>query len=821
MADHAYFIDSGGNTVRVPLAEAGEKSQLGWVPASQKQVDDLHLQEQYGGGGQQIAAGAEAAADALTFGLSSHVERAFGATKEGIKGRAEADPNAHGAGAVIGTVGPMLVGDEAGALGAVGEGAEAAGAGTLALKTAASISAPSLITKAGKGVAGVVESALPEATSTLGKLAVKGLSHAAGGAAEGALWSGGHVVHEAALGDPNLTAQSAISEIGLGTLLGGGIGGTLGTLGELAKMAPGAGTTKLGDKLSGWLEDFEGDRNIKATGANASDIKQALKGMSKEDLNSVSLDARKMGLVDTFTTPSSALEKSGEAMDASGQKMGGMLDAADASGATPKPIEDITARIRKEVLEPLEESTSSHNEAAASSVKKSLAKYEERFASMGDESVGFRGLHDLRMDLDTEARGFKGLLDPTSSATKSAYNDMRRIVSDEISKGIDDAGLDSAAWKAANREYRVAATINKFADAAQTRAHGNNMVSPTELLSGAAGLVHGGPLGAAVMGAATGVARRFASGALGTAAKGIRGFLDSGAAEQLAGKTSEAISAARQAGQDTLTAAATSAPESVAAMSVLQAANNRVTSKISKAAEALIKGDAVSIHPVIAGAAAAAHASFESRAAQITSLAATPETMLNGLQQSSADIHEHAPQTSQALQTAQTRVIQSLSQSMPKPVKTGPLGPTIKPSKTDIAKWNVKYDVAQHPLSVLDKASKGTLTPDAVAFLKASYPALHAHMAESLMSAAASHRGAVPYRNKAMLSMLVGQPLDGTLSGKSIAANQLAYALPSKKEDAGGGRARTSQTGLGKLNLGGAMRLPGSAAESRMRGSKY
>jgi hypothetical protein len=51
---------------------------------------------------------------------------------------------------------------------------------------------------------------------------------AAGSAVEGALFVAGNVVKEAALGDPDLTAEMALAEIGTGAAIGGVIGGVLG-----------------------------------------------------------------------------------------------------------------------------------------------------------------------------------------------------------------------------------------------------------------------------------------------------------------------------------------------------------------------------------------------------------------------------------------------------------------------------------------------------------------------------------------------------------------------------------------------------------------
>lgn len=802
-----YLLDQDGQVVKVAAGDAQALVDAGYLPASEQQIHDTRLQEKYGGFGQQLKTGAEGAAQAVTLGASDYLEQAAGVSPEDIAAREEANPISHGIGTAVGTIAPLIA--------TAGGSAAVEGAG--ALRGAASLTAPSLLARAGRGVTAAVEGVLPEATTTLGKMATKALAGAAGAGLEGAAYGAGHVVHEAALGDPNLTAQSALAEVGLSALLGGGIGGGVGALSQLAK---GVGGGRMGEKLSGWLEDFEGERNAKAVGAIQSDINQALKRTSKENLNSMMREARDMGLVDTFTTPGAALEKAEAAMESSGKKMGDILEAADASGAAPKPIEDIAARVRKEVLESLEDNPLEKN--TASSLRQILEGEEERFASQADTSIGFKQLHGLRRELDAKLYGLKGAADPDSTSLKAALHDMRGIVSDEINQGMESSGLGSNAWRAANREHSVAATVAKFAEKGLTRAHGNNMVSPTELLSAAAGLIHGGPMGAAAMGAATAVARRFASGALGTAARGMRGYLESGAAKEVAGNTAEAIATARQAGADTLTQAATNQPESVAALSVLHEANQRVAAKLDKAADALVKGADVAAHLASPGAAEATHAAFEKRAERVNQLAATPEGMLAAMERATGDMHEHAPQAAQAAQVALTRAVSMLHATLPKPKKLGPMGPTLKPTKSAVAKWSRLHAALERPMSLLRHAHEGTLTPDMVDAVRTAYPALHARMVESVLSAAADGKGTTPYRTKLMLGILVGQPVDGTASGQAIAANQAAYSLPSQKsgEDMTGPGAmgKTNQSGLNKLNLASAARLPGQASAARTRG---
>lgn len=228
MADQ-FFIDSSGEVVPVPADQAAGAAQLGWVPASPKQVSDYQLEQKYGTPGQGAIAFGEHAASAATMGLSDVAERALRvSTPEAMAGREKANPVASGAGTAVGVVAPLIA-----TMGA--SAPEAAGP----LARAAELSAPSLIAKVGGATTDAVRAALPVGETAIGRIAARAASSGAGSAIEGAAYGLGQVVHEEALGDPDLTAQRALATVGLSAALGGGmgfaLGGAEGALPEVAR----------------------------------------------------------------------------------------------------------------------------------------------------------------------------------------------------------------------------------------------------------------------------------------------------------------------------------------------------------------------------------------------------------------------------------------------------------------------------------------------------------------------------------------------------------------------------------------------------------
>lgn len=195
----------------------------GYRQATPQEVTSWQAEQKYGSPLETAKAAGEGALSALTFGAGPKIEQAFGAKQEDIAGRKEAHPIAHAAGEMGGVAAGLLV-------------------------PGGQFTAPGAIAKAGRGAAEAVGAA------KMAGVAGRVLPAVASAATEGALYGGEDVVERHFLGDPNLTAEKAIAEIGLsalipGALVGGGklIGEALRPLGDklIAKGAQAAETKAL------------------------------------------------------------------------------------------------------------------------------------------------------------------------------------------------------------------------------------------------------------------------------------------------------------------------------------------------------------------------------------------------------------------------------------------------------------------------------------------------------------------------------------------------------------------------------------------------
>lgn len=168
--------------------------------------------------------------------------------QEGLREVQQRNPGMSIAGEVAGGVGALL--GTGGASAVVGAPARLAiKAGESAVRGAGMLAA-----KTGSAVAEKV------AANVLTKAGVAGL-------AEGALLGVGQTVSEAALGDPELTVQKALGNVGMGALFGGGLnlagrgvleGVKFGTLKGISAAAKSEGIPKTAREFAGWLGEKYG-----------------------------------------------------------------------------------------------------------------------------------------------------------------------------------------------------------------------------------------------------------------------------------------------------------------------------------------------------------------------------------------------------------------------------------------------------------------------------------------------------------------------------------------------------------------------------------
>lgn len=838
----AYFVDEKG-PYAVPDTGADAELRAGAQPATPEQIAEFQAADTraktFGTTGQAILAGGEAAARALTLGLSTGLERAAGISPESIQAREDVNPVASGIGTVAGIAAPLVLsgGTSLGAQGLKG-----------AVSGAAELSAPSIIARAGRGVVGALEGTgalgLPEASGLAGQIARKAVAEGLGSFVEGTAYGLGEVVHEAALGNPDLTAQSALGTVGVSALLGGVAGGVLGGAsaagrGVLDHIAP-SGAKGVDDKVAAWLKDFEGERGLKAAGGIQGDIQKLERTHGPEGARTIGREMGDLGLVSRFSTPAKTAERAAALKAEVGPEITQVLKNADVL-ATPATMADFGAivdRVRKSTLADLKKNPGLAS--AAVQFDEYLTRYEQAQASVfatkaqrayalgmpKAQVAAFRNkielesLHEIRRQIDDVIPWGK---EPMEKAYARALRDFRSAVSREIEDTVQRVGGASDVWKVANRKYTVASVASDLARKGMQRATGNNPIPLTSILGALGGGAALGSLpGGLAVGAASYALRQFGSGVANTAARDARKMLSS--SPQIGASAQSMLSAASPATRALPFAAvpqiaASMAPdtEKTEALASLERTGATVSRKLDTLASTLVRAGVKAANvgraEIEAGIASEfaqkSPPNFAKQAEQIRTLASDPAAMMQSLDELTDDLHEHAPDTAQAIGLAHVRGIHFLESKLPKPPPRTPLGPKWEPSASQIAKFNRYFVAVDEPLSIVKQAAAGTLTPEGVEAVRTVYPDLYADMQTRIVEALTKHPN-VPAPQRMMLSMLLGMDVDGSIG--QLAANQATYQAPSQKPGLGTPR---GDPGAGALDMAKRSETPAQRAASR------
>lgn len=218
------MYDEAMNPVMVNAKDVQHNLQAGFTLPTPEEISQYHNEKNYGSLGQQVITGVEGAAEAATFGGSTAVERALGVSPEGIQGRREANPISHGLGQTAGLIGTSLIGVGEGAL---LEKAGEAGARALAPAAAETFGTAKALQAAKSAGVGIEEAMQAhKAAQAAAPFLAKVGSSAANQAIQFGLMQSGDEVSKMFSGapgyeNPGTAAETALTNIGLSTLLGG------------------------------------------------------------------------------------------------------------------------------------------------------------------------------------------------------------------------------------------------------------------------------------------------------------------------------------------------------------------------------------------------------------------------------------------------------------------------------------------------------------------------------------------------------------------------------------------------------------------------
>lgn len=417
-----------------------------------QEIQQEHLEDKYGGMGQQAITALEGAADVATFGAATGISQGLGlTTAEDQAARREINP------------GSRLVGE-------IG--------GLAATSFIPGVGAANVLGKAGSAAAMATEQAITQGVArSAGQRLMAGIgSQAVRGAVESTLFQGGEEVSRAFIEDPVQVAESAAAHLGLAFVMGGMFGGALGAASEGLK------------GLSPAIEGLQERAGAKALGFTKGQIKKLKGGQDEAKEIARTLMDAEIESGEKIFTPLAGAEDLAAGVEklrvSAGNRMGKVYEALDSNGApSVKPIElasKIDEQLGKFWRSPINKGESNQLENILESV-----------LIRGDEALTFRDAQLLKEEIRKVAYpNGKSPLEPTPRI--QIAQDAYRIVNKEIDLAVDSAAKelgDGSLLKQlqlARKEYGAAKKAGKAIADRISSEQGNKLFGLTDTIAGTA-----------------------------------------------------------------------------------------------------------------------------------------------------------------------------------------------------------------------------------------------------------------------------------------------------------------------------------------------
>ncbi len=574
-------------------------------------------------------------------------------------------------------------------------------------------------------------------------VASKIVTQLARGAAEGATYGASNVANDAVTGDPSLVAQHALSEIGTSALWGAGISGALG-LGSVA-IPKGVSTAKsaLGS-LSDSLGLTPAMKALKNAGTEAyANVSSAFSGIPKDKI------------IEAIQN----IGKEPEALD----PIGFAKDLQDLHNSTEAAL--------KEAVNDYDNLTPQTQEA----ISKYITSVDSTRAT-GDYAKQFmykNAAGELKVDPGKVENFLKNTNTARGAKAASIYADYVSNTSNLMDSIEHEYSLGSSPVDPDLNSVRNLVEKNKGVLENQ-----QDSVLAAKLAQQGAG-----------------------SGGLGEAAGvGVAGHLLG-----LPGPLIGAITGTLEVLRNPI--------EAIDKVAKLQKVVSSSADRLGKLADAVASSSGSSlggaVKGYVAGQAAIPDAKeYEKVSNKITALNNDFQGTADRIHANTQVLEPHAPAIADSMRQTAGTALSFLSNKIKSLTPPGPLATKPEPSKAQIASFSKSYEAVERPLSILKEAAKGTLTHEGVEAVAAVHPALFNSMKQAIMSSLANNKKAdkMPYHRKLMLSLLLGQDLDGSTNPVSMAANQqmlgIAAAQEAQKQQAFIGTPKPTSKGLREINIG-------------------
>lgn len=190
----------------------------------------------------------------------------------------------------------------------------------------------------------------------------------------------------------------------------------------------------------------------------------------------------------------------------------------------------------------------------------------------------------------------------------------------------------------------------------------------------------------------------------------------------------------------------------------------------------------------------------------VTDTSAEPDRII-----SMGNIGENFPEHQMALAKTLGQVSQYLQSVKPQTDQTSPFDKISEITPMQKATYNRAIDIANQPLSILNRVKDGSVQTQDVTALKSMYPSMYQNLTTKLEDKLTDHMinggETIPYTTRIGLSQFLGRPMDSTLAPQSIMRAQMSMQTPTPSQPGqvqgkgkGGGGRRGSMKTLSKIS---------------------
>lgn len=716
-------------------------------------------QEELGGIGGQIAAGAAGALRGATLGISDPLLTGLSgnpeATKAILQGVAQANPVTSGVAEVGGAI-----------------------AGALAIPASPAGAASRLGAGASKEVSALALQALSGSAKEVGlakRALAKMVGMGAGGSVEGALYGAGQAVSESVLEDKQFTAESLLATIGSGALIGGAVGSASG----LAAEAIARPLSNLAKKAAARLEQSSIKAEQEATNDLAAQLAEAA-GVSRTQTEKIfsgwgrNAKERIAEFTEVVTDPKLSFlpdgpivgpAQSGEdalavgrriiqSKNAAGKLIGTLDDQVSASGQFTSS--DKYADLVKEVTE---------KTSIGRGVFGDDAHLFARLEPTGD--IG-RSVMDKQQLTPTFIKDIEGELSAALKTVRPggpAYEAVREIRTglSALRDQLVETALPPetfATYMLAKKVYRSLATISdKVPEFTQT---GGKSWGEKTLGNLVKTIVFRAPWGPASI------------------ARGVAGSVGLSGVARFLSWDSDPVARAL-------------ASHKIAAAGTLAQRSTSVGQRITAAVEGFIKAGKLGQKAIIPGS-LKAHADTtgeknRSKSAKLLrdnarALSEDPQKAEEIISAMIAPIQEEAPETAQHLALALGRALSSI----PKVIPATPLAQSPQPlleadelTKEEESRLLRVAQALQNPLDVVEELLQGIPNKEGLLVLQEVYPSLFDRVKVVMAEQIAAMPKKLTSKQRLVVSRLFGPSIDSRVSPEYIARSQMVYQQGQKQ----------------------------------------